>query len=56
VICSKRASALKTLIKGSVTLATDQAKALLDGKFYVNLHTAAHGDGEIRGQVVKAKM
>jgi hypothetical protein len=47
---------LKSPIKGSATLAKDQAKALLDGKFYVNLHTAAHGDGEIRGQVVKAKM
>lgn len=47
---------LKNPIKGSATLAKDQAKALLDGKFYVNLHTAAHGDGEIRGQVVKASM
>lgn len=47
---------LKSPIKGSATLAKGQAKALLDGKFYVNLHTAAHGDGEIRGQVVKAKM
>jgi CHRD domain-containing protein len=47
---------LKSPIKGSATLSKDQAKALLDGKFYVNLHTAAHGDGEIRGQVVKAKM
>jgi hypothetical protein len=47
---------LKSPIEGSATLAKDQAKALLDGKFYVNLHTAAHPDGEIRGQVVKAKM
>jgi hypothetical protein len=47
---------LKSPIEGSATLAPDQAKALLDGKFYVNLHTAAHGDGEIRGQVVKADM
>jgi hypothetical protein len=47
---------LKSPIKGSAILAPDQAKALLDGKLYVNLHTAAHGDGEIRGQVVKANM
>jgi hypothetical protein len=47
---------LKSPIKGSATLAPDQAKALLDGKLYVNLHTAAHGDGEIRGQVTKAGM
>jgi len=47
---------LKSPIKGSATLAPDQAKALLDGKLYLNLHTAAHGDGEIRGQVMKANM
>jgi hypothetical protein len=46
---------LKSPIKGSATPAKDQAKTLLDGKFYVDLHTAAHGDGEIRGPV-KAKM
>jgi hypothetical protein len=47
---------LKSPIKGSAILAPDQAKALLDGKLYVNLHTAAHGDGELRGQLVKATM
>jgi len=26
-------------------------KALLSGKFYVNLHTLAHPNGEIRGQI-----
>lgn len=40
---------LKTLIKGSATRAKDPAKALRDGKFYVNLHIAAHGDSELRG-------
>jgi hypothetical protein len=38
---------------GSATLADAQAKALMDGDIYVNIHTAANKDGEIRGQLVK---
>lgn len=45
---------LASPIKGSATLTDEQAKDLLAGKYYVNLHTAAHKDGEIRGQVEKA--
>lgn len=41
---------------GSATLTEEQAKELLDGKFYINIHTAAHKDGEIRGQVTKAPL
>ena len=37
------------------TLTDAQAAELLAGKWYVNIHTAAHPGGEIRGQVVKAK-
>ena len=37
-------------IKGSATLTGAQAADLLAGKWYVNLHTAAHKGGEIRGQ------
>lgn len=44
---------LASPIKGSATLTEAQAKDLLAGKYYVNLHTAAHKDGEIRGQVEK---
>lgn len=40
-------------VKGEATLTDDQAKELLDGKMYVNIHTAAHKDGEIRGQIEK---
>lgn len=40
--------------EGSAELTEDQAKALMDGKLYVNVHTAAHPDGEIRGQVMPA--
>jgi hypothetical protein len=39
--------------EGSATLTDAQAKALLDGDMYVNVHTAANKGGEIRGQLVK---
>ena len=39
--------------EGSVTLTDAQAADLQAGKYYVNVHTAANQDGEIRGQVTK---
>jgi len=39
-------------ITGSATLTDDQLRALRAGSWYVNLHTAAHPAGEIRGQVM----
>jgi len=39
--------------EGSATLTDAQAKQLMAGEFYVNIHTAAHKAGEIRGQVKK---
>ncbi len=41
--------------EGMATLTDAQAKDLMAEMLYVNLHTTAHPDGEIRGQVVKAK-
>ncbi len=38
-------------ITGSATLTPSQAADLSAGKWYVNVHTAAHPGGEIRGQV-----
>src|SRR5215469_6036722 len=38
-------------IKGSATLTEDQAKELMSGNTYVNVHTADHKSGEIRGQI-----
>jgi hypothetical protein len=38
--------------EGSATLNDEQAKALLAGQTYFNVHTAANPNGEIRGQVV----
>ena len=39
--------------EGSATLTDAQAKALVDGDMYVNVHTAANKGGEIRGQLTK---
>lgn len=40
---------------GSATLTDAQAADLKAGKWYVNVHTAANKDGEIRGQMVAGK-
>jgi hypothetical protein len=40
---------------GTITLTDSQESDLLAGKWYANLHTAANGGGEIRGQVTAAK-
>jgi Cu/Zn superoxide dismutase len=39
-------------MKGEATITNEQKTQLLAGKWYVNLHTAANPDGEIRGQVI----
>ena len=41
--------------KGSATLTDEQIGQLKSGMWYVNVHTAAHPGGEIRGQVMAAK-
>lgn len=40
-------------IKGSATLTEAQAADLMAGRTYVNVHTAANGGGEIRGQITR---
>ncbi|QPC92194.1 CHRD domain-containing protein [Mesorhizobium sp. INR15] len=45
---------LDSPIKGSAVLTDAQAADLMAGKYYVNIHTAANKDGEIRGQIEKA--
>jgi hypothetical protein len=47
------AGADKGSFEGSATLTDAQAADLMDGKWYVNVHTAANKGGEIRGQVTK---
>ena len=44
---------LASPIKGEATLTPIQAKELADRMWYLNLHTAAHQPGEIRGQRLK---
>ena len=38
--------------EGSAELTEAQAADLMDGKWYLNVHTADHPNGEIRGQVM----
>jgi hypothetical protein len=46
-------------IVGSASLTESSEKpldeALLNGSFYINLHTAAYPNGEVRGQILKEK-
>ncbi len=44
---------LASPIKGEATLTPAQADELANGMWYLNVHTAAHGPGEIRGQLMK---
>lgn len=43
----------KGSFEGSATLTDTQAEDLMADKWYVNIHTATHKAGEIRGQVKK---
>lgn len=38
-------------VSNSITLTEEQETQLLDGKWYVNIHTPTFGSGEIRGQL-----
>jgi hypothetical protein len=44
---------LASPFKGSTTITDAQAKDLMDGRWYFNIHTRANLDGEIRGQIVR---
>ena len=46
---------LESPIKGSATLTDAQISDLEAGRTSINLHTAAHPPGEIRGQLVRAQ-
>lgn len=44
--------AVKSPLEGRAILTAAQAADLLAGKWYINIHTAAHPGGEIRGQLI----
>ena len=44
---------LASPFKGSTTITDTQAKDLMDGRWYFNIHTPANKDGEIRGPIVR---
>jgi CHRD domain len=45
-------SPLTSPMTGSATLTPGQAAEIMAGEWYVNLHTAANPNGEIRGQII----
>ena len=48
------AAMMPGMIHGTATLTDAQVSDLTGGKWYFNIHTAAHGGGEVRGQVMMA--
>ena len=50
-----KASPITSPIDGTATLTPEQAKDLVAGMWYFNIHTAANPGGEIRGQILKAQ-
>jgi len=44
---------LASPFKGSTAITDAQAKDLMDGRWYFNIHTRANRDGEIRGHIVR---
>lgn len=47
------ASVAQSPVTGGATLTAEQYAELKSGRYYVNIHTAAHPGGEIRGQLAR---
>lgn len=43
------------IMEGSAELTEEQLVDLQEGRYYINIHTEQHPDGEIRGQVVEGE-
>jgi cytochrome c553 len=43
------------IMEGSIEVTEEQLADLQAGRYYINIHTEAHPDGEIRGQVVEGE-
>jgi hypothetical protein len=52
---SKKGKPVSSPIKGKAKLTKAQAKQLMDGELYINIHTKEHPAGEIRGQIMPPK-
>jgi hypothetical protein len=52
---SKQGTPATSPIKGQAILTSSQAQQLMAGDWYINVHTADHPAGEIRGQMVPPK-
>ena len=50
-----KTSPITSPIDGTAKLTVEQAKELVDGKWYFNLHTVAKPGEEIRGQILKSE-
>ena len=51
---SEKGKPLTSPFKGSAKLTDAQAPDLMNGQWYVNIHTKANAGGEIRGQLEKS--
>lgn len=51
---SEKGKPFESPFKGSAKLSDAQASDLMNGQWYVNIHTKANAGGEIRGQLVKS--
>jgi hypothetical protein len=51
----EKGAAVASPIKGQATLTPEQAQQFMAGEWYVNVHTQANPNGEIRGQATPPK-
>jgi hypothetical protein len=52
---TRKGEAVSSPIKGSATLTAAEAKDMMAGNAYINVHTKNHPAGEIRGQIAPPK-
>ena len=55
VSLTKQGSPVESPITGQATLTPAQSRQFAAGDWYINIHTQAHPDGEIRGLVLTPK-
>ena len=55
-VLTKRLTEADLILNQSITTFLDSQQAIASGQCYVNVHTAAHADGEIRGQIAATEV